>query len=466
MKSILALMAAAILIPLAPARAGEGGGIALKDAITKALAHDPTIRKVFADVIQADGFAKEMRADMRPQLSLEGAAGPSRRDRSVEGLAGSDDVLFSRSASLVGRQLLWSNGYFTKRYKDAKERLEATQMLERQQRELTAYAVVGVFLDIVHARRQIVYAENNVAEHSRVFGLAKDRAAAAGTQADVELSDARYNLAQNLVRERRLALRQAEAKYLRLVGEPVPSSLLMPRVPVVKSFASLDFRQNWHYKATEKQYAAALLEKEAIRSKYAPRVYLEARGTVGRDVDGIEGRDNAASAMVVMSWDLIDGGRRKAEVQQAVADIERQEAIIQEVLLTIQQDAAAHWAEYTSVKYRLDLLKKYAESLRGTVSLYREQFDLGTRPLLSMLDVQNEVTSAMIRIADEERDYAKVGYSLLYFTGSIIPYAVGAEYVATPREPDGSTTTRLMGVRVEDTNGMGNSRQLGQRVSK
>jgi outer membrane protein TolC len=462
MKPIFALMAMAILVPPAPVRAGEGG-IALKDAITKALVHDPTIRKVFADVIQADGFAKEMRSDMRPQLSLDGAAGPSRRDRSVEGLAASDDVLFSRSASLVGRQLLWSNGYFTKRYKDARERLEATQMLERQQRELTAYAVVGVFLDIVNARRQITYAENNVVEHNRVLGLAKERSAAAGTQADVELSDARYNLAQNLVRERRLALRQAEAQYLRLVGEPVPSSLLMPRVPVVKSFASLDFRQNWHYKATEKQYAAAVLEKEAIRSKYAPRVYLEARGTVGQDVGGIEGRDNAASAMVVMSWDIFDGGRRKAEVQQAVADIERQEAIIQEVLLTIQQDAAAHWAEYISAKDRLDLLKKYADSLRGTVSLYREQFDLGTRPLLSMLDVQNEVTSAMIRIADEERDFGKVAYSLLYFSGSLIPYAAGSEYIATPREPDGSVPTRILGARGLDSSLADNPRPLGKR---
>ncbi|QIF02304.1 TolC family protein [Roseimicrobium sp. ORNL1] len=459
---------------LGTARAGEGGesaprgSITLKEAITKALTYDPTVRKIFADVIQADGFAKEMRADMRPQVFLEASAGGERRDRSSDGLAASDEWLFSRSASLVARQLIWSKGYFSNRYKDAQQRREASLMLEKEQRELTAYAVTGVFLDIIHARRQIVYAENNVSEHSRVLGLAKERAEAAGTQADVDLSDARYNLALNLVRERRLALKQAEAKYVRLVGEQVPNSLAMPRVPTVKSFDSLDFHQNWHYLATLHQSSAAALQKEALKGKYAPRFYLEGRGTVGQDVDGIKGRDNSASAMIVMSWDLFDGGRRKAEIQQASADIERQEAITQEVLDTLRQDAAAHWADYTSAGYRLDLLRKYSKSLKGTVGLYREQFDLGTRPLLSMLDIQNEVTSANIRIADEERDQAKLGYSLLYFTSGLITYAAGAEQIATPREPDGSTPVpgRPMGDRVPEPVELAHARSLGQRPSK
>jgi adhesin transport system outer membrane protein len=237
-------------------------------------------------------------------------------------------------------------------------------------------------------------------------------------------------------------------------------------VPAVKSFDSLDFHQNWHYKATLHQHNAATLQKEALKGKYAPRFYLEGRGTIGQDVDGIEGRDNSASAMIVMSWDLFDGGRRKAEIQQASADIERQDAITQEVLDTLRQDAAAHWADYTSAGYRLDLLRKYSKSLKGTVGLYREQFDLGTRPLLSMLDIQNEVTSANIRIADEERDQAKLGFSLLYFTSGLITYAAGAEQIATPREPDGSTPVRPMGDRAPETVELVNARPLGQRPSK
>ncbi len=438
-----AVVAALQLVTGSPAFAGgmtssEAGGMTLSEAIAKALAYDPTIRKVYADVIQADGFAKETRADLRPQLLLEAGAGPAMRNQPGGGNNSGGDVLFSSTGSLVGRQLLWSNGYFPSRYQDAKERLAAKQMLEREQREITAFGVVEAFLDVRRARTQIGYAQKNLDEHKKVHDLSKERAAAAGNQADVQLSEARYNLAQNLHRERQLAILQANARFTRLVGEKPPGNLLMPKVPQISSFDEIDPRQNWHYKAVQKQYDAAVMEKKAIRSKFGPRIFLEVRGSLGNDIDSIHGRDNAASAMVTGSWDILDGGRRNSQVQQAVADIERQEAILQETFITIQLDAKARWEDYKTLSERIKILKEYQDNLSKTVALYSEQFQLGTRPLLSILDIQNETTSALIRITDEQRDYADVGYRLLYFGGKLIPYTAGAEYIESPRNPDGS----------------------------
>lgn len=435
---ISGLAATMAALSFSVARVTSGAEMSLGQAITKALSYDPTIRKTYADVIQADGFAKEMRSDLRPQLSLEGFGGEAFRNRSIDGATTGGETLFGGGVSLVGRQLLWSGGYFPNRYKDAKERLAAKQMLEREQRETTAYEVVEAFLDVARARKQISFAQSNLEEHKKVLELAKNRAAAAGNQADVELAGARYYLAENLVRERRLAILQAEARFVRLVGEKPPGTLRMPKVPQISTFTEVDPKENWHYKAVQKQYDAAVLEKKAIRSKYAPRIDLEVRGGIGQNVDGISGPDNVASAMVTARWDLIDGGRRSAEVQQAQADIERQTSIIEETFITIQQDAEARWQDYRTLEERIKILKQYQENLAKTVALYREQFELGTRPLLSILDIQNEATSALIRITDEERDHADLGYRLLYFGGKLIPYAAGDQYIASPRNPDGS----------------------------
>lgn len=443
--SQLITIAAVAVLNFGTATRAQADGMTVKEAITKALSYDPTIRKVYADVTQADGFAKGTRADLRPQLLLEGGAGPAMRNRPQGGNSSSGDVLFSSNASLVARQLIWSNGYFTNRYKDAKERLEAKLMLEREQREITAFAVVEAFLSVTVARNQIVYAQMNFDEHNTVLKLSKDRAAAAGNQADVELAEARNNLAQNLMRERRLAIQQAEARFERLVGEKPPAKLLMPKVPHISAFEEIDPRQNWHYKAVQKQLAAAELEKKSIRSKYAPRVYLEGRGSAGNNVDSIHGRDNAASVMVTASWNLLDGGSRKAEIQQAQADIDRQEAILEETLITIRSDAYARWEDYKTLSERINILTNYQSNLQKTVKLYREQFDLGTRPLLSILDIQNEATSALIRIADERRNYAEVGYRLLFFGGKLIPYTAGADYIETPLMPDGSPLSNRAG---------------------
>ena len=83
---------------------------------------------------------------------------------------------------------------------------------------------------------------------------------------------------------------------------------------------------NWHYRAALHQREGALLGKKVVKSKYFPRLLFRGTGSLGEDVLGVEGRDNEASALVVLQWDLFDGWRRKGLMEQAVAEIDRQNA--------------------------------------------------------------------------------------------------------------------------------------------
>jgi adhesin transport system outer membrane protein len=407
------------------------GQMTLDDAIIKALAADPTIPKVHADVTEAEGFAKETKADLLPQLSLEGRAGLANRDRGTEG----GDTLFSRRGTITGRQFLWDGGFNWNRWQDAKQRTLAKEQLDKAQRENTALNTVDAYLDVIRSRKQIGWAKQSLEAHSKVLDLAKKRAEAAGNQADIELSLARYNLARTLVMERELALRQAEATFVRWVGHKPPNDLTIPKVPEISSLGEIVPEQNFHYLATLKQREAAELEKKALQAKYGPRFFLEATAGLGQDVLGTKGTDNDASVLIVGSWDIFDGGRRKAQIQQAAADIDRQIAIIQETLVLLNQDITARWEDYKTIQQRLKILRDYAGALGKTVTLYQQQFDLGTRPLLSLLDIQNEVISASVRITDGERDHALLGYRLLFFGGRLIRETVGAEYLETNPKP-------------------------------
>lgn len=406
----------------------SGGGMTLANAIEKALSYDPTIRKIHADAVTATGFATEVRADLLPQLSLQGSAGAANRDRSIDGITSGGSTLFSKSVSLVGRQLLWSGGYFKFRFKDAQERLAAQALLEKAQRELTAFGVMEAYIDIARAHQQIKLAEANVAEHKKVLGLAVDRERA-GATGDTDLTTARYNLAQSFLLERQLSLAEAQTRFVRYVGEKAPASVSMPRAPHISSLTDIDLTSNWHYKAVQRQLEAAKFQKLAVQKKFGPRVFLEVSGTLGEDVLGVKGRDNAYSAMVVLSWDLWDSGRRKGENQQAAADILRQEAIAEETLVLLRQDVEARWQDFKMVNERVKILQSYRDSLDKTVGTYSEQFNLGTRPLLSWLDIQNESTSARIRLVDEERDRVYLGYRLLFFGGRLIQDTTGARFL-------------------------------------
>jgi len=409
--------------------------MSLNSAIIRALCHDPVIRKVGSDTREARGYSREVKASLGPQLRLEGSSGYVNRDRGFGGSAFTGDDLFSRQISLIGEQLLWDGGFHRYRWKDAEKRKEGKEMLEKAQREITAFFTIKAFLDVTRARKQIHHARENVSVHRKVHQLAKDRADAAGNQADVELSSARHDLAVNLLKERELALEQAGAVFKRYVDVMPSSHLQMPSVPHIQSAGDIQPEGNFHYQAALLQRRAALLAKQAIEQRYKPNVLFRGTGALGEDVAGVRGRDNEVSALVVVRWDLFESGRKKGEMEQALADIDRQAAIIDETVVLLEQDIRSRWADYSSISGRISILRKYESSLDKTAKLYEEQFELGTRPLLSTLDIKNEQIGATIRLVDQEYEFDLLSYRLLSFGGRLIRETVGESYLL-PRPGD------------------------------
>ncbi len=409
----------------------------LNDAIVRSLAIDPVIRKVESDVHEASGYEREVKADLLPQIRLEGSSGYANRDRSIDGVSSGGQDLFSRQIALVGEQLLWDSGFQWYRWKDAERRKEGQEMLEKAKREMTALYAIEAYLDVIRAREQIALAKRNLQVHQEIRALARDRADAAGNQADIELSSARYNLALTLLRERELALDQASVLFHRYVGMRPPGNLASPRVPRISSVDSIDPAKNFHHQAAVLQRRAARLAVEAVERRYSPRLMFRGTGGVGEDVLGIKGEDNEVSALVVVQWDVFEGWRKKGLMEQAIADVERQTAIIDETLVLLTQDIRSRWADYSTLSDRIGILRDYRSRLGETAKLYEEQFELGTRPLLSVLDIKNEEIGAAIRITDEEFERAVLSYRLLSFGGRLIAETVGEKYLDLPVEAMG-----------------------------
>jgi adhesin transport system outer membrane protein len=392
----------------------------IEEAVANAIARDPAVMRKIADVHKSTGYTREVKSELYPQVGIEGSAGWARSDRDADGASASGRDLFSRSVSLRARQLLWDGGFHWYRWQDAKERELAAALLKSNEQEIIALEAAAAFVDVRRARLQVELAKENLRIHGSIWKLAGERVEASGSKADVSLSSARENLAKTLLRERELALSQANARFLRYVGVMPPSDLPMPSLPRLSSKDGIEPRANFHYRAVAHQMEAALLAKKSVEKRYYPRVYLQGSGTLGEDVAGVEGRDNEASALVVVNWDIFDAGRRKGLIEQALADVEQQEALLNLTLADIKRDIDSRWADFSTAGERIAILGQYAGELGATVTIYNEQFGLGTRQLLSLLDIQNEEISARIRLTDETHDRLLVAYDLLALGGNLV----------------------------------------------
>ena len=124
----------------------------------------------------------------------------------------------------------------------------------------------------------------------------------------------------------------------------------------------------------------------------------------------------------MLRWNLFDGGIKSARVQESI----RRES---EALLG-QQVAAREVEEAVKVSWdrigrQNQLAGAYANQLSasdGLVSSYREQFTIGQRSLLDVLDAQN--TRYNVQVQAETATFAArfAEYRLMAATGSLLAY--------------------------------------------
>ena len=402
--------------------------ITLNQAILRALDNDPVIQKIYADVMQADGYTTEVRSAMRPRLTLNGDTGYGYRSRSIGGLARGGRDLFDRRAGLIVEQLIWDNGYSKHRWRDAKFRRKAASLLDKAQRETTAMGTIEAYLHVLQARKQAALAQQNLSSHGKFYRMARDRAAGVGNKADEELAFARLQLAQSLKEERNLDLKQAESEFIRYVGVK-PPSLVHPKVPRIETVTSIDPTENYHYQATLHQCRAAQLASAAIRRSKSPTVLARGSGSYGVDVLGIEGEDKSSNALMVMEWNVIEGGRKRGQMRQAEGDIARQVAIVNETKILLERDIRSRWADYSRLGRRIEILQNYTKGLADTVELYRKQFELNKRPLLGILDIENEKISSEMRLVEEQFERSLNAYRLLFYSGGLVRATVGQSHL-------------------------------------
>ena len=404
------------------------GIFTLEQAIVSALKHDPTLIKIYADVMEADGYSREVRSELRPHVRISADSGYGLRERTIEGLTTGGVYLFGNHASVVVEQLIWDNGFACHNVKDAKTLEKAARLLDLAQRETTAFGAVDAYLRVLRNRRQVELAKENVAIHQRYLDSVSERKNGVGSEADVELASARWKMAKVELDEKMFNVEEAESDFVRYVGSE-PIGLGYPQVPVIRSTSEIKAEENYHYKAHLHQWEAAQLASTAIRRSRSPKVYFRGTGGYGEDNAGLLGKDEELSALVVVDWNLFQGRLRRGQQEQAEGEVAHVVASAEEALVLLKRDIASTWADYAATKNQYINFRKYNRGLQGTINLYRDQFKLGQRPLLSVLDVEKEKISAEMKFVDNLYEKELNVYRLLFFGGKLISYTIGDEFL-------------------------------------
>jgi adhesin transport system outer membrane protein len=420
---------------ISPAYAEEAA--TLPDVVRKAISENPEVQATWFAFLSSTDEQDVARGGYFPRLDLSAGTGWERWSQ-----ANRPDEDFTRSnVTLSLRQMVY-DGFATS---NEVKRLGYAKLV-RYYEVLAASEQVGLeamkaYLDVMRYRELQKLATDNFVQHQSVFGKVQERVqAGVGRGVDGEQAAGRLALSEaNRVTETS-NLYDVSTRYLRIVGSVppplAPQDVLRDGIPgALPEALELAFQESPPFNAAVENVRAAEAAVAVRNAAFHPRVDLQARQTLSEDIDAMDGRKDETVAEIVLRYNLFAGGSDLAAKRQYLQRLDMAKSLREKACRDLRQTLAIAFNDMEKLKEQLIYLNEHQLTIGKARMAYKDQFDIGQRTLLDLLDTENEYFEARRAYVNASYDYALAHGRTLAAMGRLLK-ALGVSREALPSPQD------------------------------
>ncbi|HBM29270.1 MAG TPA: agglutination protein [Halomonas sp.] len=377
----------------------------LNTTIQQTIVSNPQVNAAWNNFSAAGSDVRVAQGNYLPSIDVR--AGVGRQDQQNDG-RGSYSSDF---AELTLTQMVF-DGFATR---SEVERLDRTRLIAYFEllgaSETVALEAFETYLDVLRFREMVRLAQDNYREHQRVFSQIEERAlSGAGRGVDLEQISGRLALAESNLMTEASNLHDVTARYQRIVGELPPQNMspapsLADELPSdVSEAVRMAFEGNPDFHAAIENIAVQRAEQDAARAAFMPRLDIQGRTGTNNQDDAIAGRSDEHSIQLVASMNLYRGGSDSAAFDAAATRIEQAVNQREVACTNVRQTTQIAYNDTQRLNEQLRYLNDHRQSIDRVRGAYQQQFDIGQRTLLDVLDSENEYFEASRAYANAEFD--------------------------------------------------------------
>lgn len=399
----------------------------LKDVIAVAIDTNPQIQQAEMNKQAIQSELEQAKGLYMPRVNLEASAGVRRLENSTRRNLGiANQELYPLEASIRAEQTLIDFGRRRGEKLNQAARVDGAALRVLERSELLALQTSRQYLDLLLQQRIVAAAEDNLTFHnSLVHDLAGGVQAGSISVADLQQAQERAKAAAVRVSEAVEALEIAKIQLLSLSGLEVQDGQMPPafteRLPANLNDA-VGLTRTRHPKILEAMADVDAANAAAAKNKgdLFPTIGVELSGRIGDDIDAFKGETNDLQAKAVMRWTVFDGGINRAKYQEYVRRASETRFALHQVLREAETDVRTAW---NSKAAQTNILRDLTAQSAATDELllsYRDQFSVGRRSLLDVLDAQNTRFNVQVRAEIARFSELFAQYQILASTNSLL----------------------------------------------
>ncbi len=378
----------------------------IRDAAQEAVLSNPEVQVKWHAYLAANDERDVAAGNYYPHLDVQAGTGYEKHNEPLL-----VDNYNSHSRSVTLSQMIY-DGFATRNEVGRLDHNRLVKLYELYDvTENTVLEVAHAHLDVLRYRKLVELAEENYVQHRALYEQLQSKAkAGVGRRVDLEQSAGRLALAEANLLSETSNLHDVSARYQRLVGQKPaqyldePAGLDKDIPPELVSALEISNSGNPAILAAIENIRAADSDASGHRSAFQPRVDVRLSGVNGTNINSEIGESRDKTAQVVLTWNLFNGFSDRAKLHQLADQINVSRDYRDKVCRDLRQTLEIAYNDKFKITELLKYLDQHQLSTEKARDAYRQQFDIGQRTLLDLLDTENELFEAKRAYIDAEYD--------------------------------------------------------------
>ena len=291
-----------------------------------------------------------------------------------------------------------------------------------------ALQAVQLYLNLLKQQELVKLAEVNVSSHERILAQIRERnESGVGRQSELQQTEGRVARAHAGLIAQQNNLQDAASQLHEMIGRNVTlTELKLPETPdlselPLEELTDIALEKHPAIRVANYNIQAALSDSSRARYNNYPRVDLRLAKEVGDDLNGLAGDTDQLSLVLNLTYNLYRGGADKAAERKKISAVHQSQEFSSRVRRQAINTLRLSWVADQSLTSQLRYLNTHIVKAKETVASYGEEFFIGQRDLVDLLDAESELNTANNQYAEAYYDSIAARYRVLEAMGELFP---------------------------------------------
>jgi adhesin transport system outer membrane protein len=413
------------LILLFLAIASSSLALSLKESIDHALKNNPKIAQYKYEYEVAKKDLQEIKSKFLPSLSVNANVAKHRENNDDSNYKDID--YNSHSVTLQARQNIYNGNADLNEYRKREHLREAARYKYLEIVNSTVHQVIESYIDLLKKKEILDITKETYKIHEEILQKSIEREESGiDVSSELEKVKSRKVLANvNLLSDRNNFYDALYALESVINGKINVQKLFLPsfsyKMPSsVDKILNKAYKNNPTIRVNRHNIEALKYDKKIANKGFLPTVDLEVTKTFEKKYDGKKEDNDDLSVMLTAEYNIFNGGADMIAKEKAMVSIIREEQTYKNSMRLINEGVNIAFMKRDILQKQLPLLQEYNKSTKTIVESYEEEFDLGRRTIIDLLDVKDTYQSSKVKYAETKYSLENTKYRLLNYIGDSV----------------------------------------------